>query len=56
MIFSGSALRIEMVEDGIAHLQLDMPGESVNKLNLQLSGDLTQALTALERRQQCGAF
>jgi 3-hydroxyacyl-CoA dehydrogenase/enoyl-CoA hydratase/3-hydroxybutyryl-CoA epimerase/enoyl-CoA isomerase len=49
MIFSGSALRIEMIDDGLANLQLDLPGESVNKLNLQVSGELTQALDVLEK-------
>ena len=49
MIFSGSALSIEMIEDGLAHLQLDLQGESVNKLNLQLSGELAQALGILEK-------
>lgn len=49
MIFSGSALRIEKIEDGLAHLQFDLPGESVNKLNLQLSGELAQAVDALEK-------
>lgn len=51
MIFSGSALRIEMIEDGLAHLRLDLPGESVNKFNLQMSGELAQALSALEKAQ-----
>lgn len=49
MIFSGTALSIETFADGLAHLRLDLQGESVNKLNLQLSGELAQALDALEK-------
>lgn len=48
MIFSGTAIRIEKLEDGLAHLQFDLQGESVNKFNLQLSRELEQGLDQLQ--------
>ncbi len=50
MIFSGSAITVEELGDGLAHLRFDLQGESVNKFNLALSRELGQALDELERR------
>lgn len=50
MIFSGSAITVEELGDGLVHLQFDLQGESVNKFNLALSRELGQALDELERR------
>lgn len=48
MIFSGNAIKVEMLEGGIARLQFDLQGESVNKFNSAVSSELSQALDAIE--------
>jgi len=52
MIFSGSAITVEELGDGLVHLRFDLQGESVNKFNLALSRELGQALDELERRSK----
>ena len=51
MIFSGDAITVEDIGDGLAHLRLDLKGESVNKFNLLVSKELEHALDALESRK-----
>jgi 3-hydroxyacyl-CoA dehydrogenase/enoyl-CoA hydratase/3-hydroxybutyryl-CoA epimerase/enoyl-CoA isomerase len=50
MIFSGNAITVEELGEGLVHLRFDLQGESVNKFNLALSRELGQALDELERR------
>lgn len=49
MIYQGKAIQVQMEADGIAVLQFDLQGESVNKFNQQTSTELNEALTALEQ-------
>jgi len=48
MIFSGSTLRVELQDKGIAHLILDYAAESVNKFNQLMTQELEQALDKIE--------
>ena len=48
MIFKGSAISVQMLEAGIAELNFDLEGESVNKFNAVTVAELSQALDALE--------
>lgn len=48
MIFKGSAISVQLLEAGIAELNFDLEGESVNKFNAATVAELTQALDALE--------
>lgn len=47
-IFSGEAIRCELVADRIAHVILDTPGESVNKLTRSAMEELNRALDAAD--------
>lgn len=49
MIFSGKAIKVESVEDGIAQLCFDLHDESVNKFDSQTTSELAQALSAIEK-------
>ena len=51
MIFQGKAISVRELQDGIAELNFDLEGESVNKFNTQTVSELTEALTALENRE-----
>ena len=48
MLFEGSSITVEMLENGIAELKFDMQGESINKLNTQTVEELGRALDVLE--------
>lgn len=48
MLFQGSAITVTMLENGIAELNFDLQGESVNKFNTATVNELTAALDALE--------
>lgn len=48
MIFKGSAISVQLLEAGIAELNFDLEGESVNKFNAVTVAELSQALDALE--------
>lgn len=48
MIFKGNAVTVQMLDAGIAELNFDLQGESVNKFDSATVGELNQAITALE--------
>ncbi|MCC6077209.1 fatty acid oxidation complex subunit alpha FadB [Pseudomonas sp. GCM10022188] len=48
MIYQGKAIRVQVVEDGIAELTFDLEGESVNKFNRQTLDELRAATAALQ--------
>ncbi|GAB2883572.1 fatty acid oxidation complex subunit alpha FadB [Microbulbifer echini] len=48
MLFSGKALTVQMLDNGIAELKFDLQGESVNKFNRQTVTEFSQALDAIE--------
>jgi len=52
MIFSGKAIRVDYIEDSIAHLVFDLDGESINKLSKAVVQELDGAITAIED-QEC---
>ena len=49
MIYSGSAISVASVGDGIAELKFDLAGESVNKLNQATLAEFDAATTALSK-------
>ena len=51
MIFKGSAISVQMLEAGIAELNFDLEGESVNKFNAHTVSELSQALDSLEKTE-----
>jgi 3-hydroxyacyl-CoA dehydrogenase/enoyl-CoA hydratase/3-hydroxybutyryl-CoA epimerase/enoyl-CoA isomerase len=48
MIFKGNSVSVKMLDSGIAELNFDLQGESVNKFDSQTVAELDQAITALE--------
>ncbi|MCW8194154.1 fatty acid oxidation complex subunit alpha FadB [Proteobacteria bacterium 005FR1] len=48
MIFEGSAITVQMLEDGIAELKFDLRNESVNKFSADVVKELSDAITAIE--------
>jgi 3-hydroxyacyl-CoA dehydrogenase / enoyl-CoA hydratase / 3-hydroxybutyryl-CoA epimerase / enoyl-CoA isomerase len=48
MIFAGSAITIELLEDGIAELKFDLKNASVNKFSAEVVRELGDAITAIE--------
>ncbi|MGH1374530.1 MAG: fatty acid oxidation complex subunit alpha FadB [Cellvibrionaceae bacterium] len=48
MIFKGNAVTVQMLDGGIAELNFDFQGESVNKFDSATVAELDQAITALE--------
>ncbi|TGG95708.1 fatty acid oxidation complex subunit alpha FadB [Natronospirillum operosum] len=51
MIFQGEAIQVERRSDDIAHMVLDLKGESVNKFNQQTLKDLDAALKAIQKEE-----
>ncbi|QKX18001.1 fatty acid oxidation complex subunit alpha FadB [Microbulbifer sp. YPW1] len=49
MLFSGKALSVQMLENGIAELKFDLEGESVNKFNRLTVTEFSEALDAIEK-------
>ncbi len=47
-MFKGSAISVTLLEAGIAELNFDLAGESVNKFNALTIGELDKALDAIE--------
>ncbi|MEM7084244.1 MAG: fatty acid oxidation complex subunit alpha FadB [Pseudomonadota bacterium] len=47
-MFKGSAITVSMLDAGIAEIQFDLAGESVNKFNALTVGELTKAIDAIE--------
>ncbi len=47
MIYSGQAITVQMLDNGIAELCFDLEGESVNKFNSLTVGELKEATQAL---------
>ncbi|WP_022956235.1 fatty acid oxidation complex subunit alpha FadB [Perlucidibaca piscinae] len=48
MIFSGTAIRVQALENGIAELTFDLAGESVNKFNATTVRELGEAAAAIK--------
>jgi 3-hydroxyacyl-CoA dehydrogenase/enoyl-CoA hydratase/3-hydroxybutyryl-CoA epimerase/enoyl-CoA isomerase len=48
LIFKGSAISVQLLDAGIAELNFDLEGESVNKFNAATVAELGQALDALD--------
>jgi 3-hydroxyacyl-CoA dehydrogenase/enoyl-CoA hydratase/3-hydroxybutyryl-CoA epimerase/enoyl-CoA isomerase len=48
MIYQGKAITVKLLEDGIAELNFDLQGESVNKFNRLTLEDLNAAVQALQ--------
>ncbi len=48
MIFKGNAVTVQMLDAGIAELNFDLQGESVNKFDSVTVAELDQAITAIE--------
>ncbi|TLM78724.1 fatty acid oxidation complex subunit alpha FadB [Microbulbifer harenosus] len=49
MLFSGKALSVQMLDNGIAELKFDLEGESVNKFNRLTVAEFSDALDAIEK-------
>lgn len=47
MIFQGKAITVQQLEGGIAELNFDLAGESVNKFDTRTVNELDEAITAL---------
>ena len=50
-MYQGSAVSVTMLDQGIAELNFDLAGESVNKFNQLTVGELDQAISALENTE-----
>lgn len=48
MIYSGKAVSVALLDDGIAELKFDLQGESVNKFNRETVEDLQAAVDAIK--------
>jgi len=48
MIYEGKAITVKLLEDGIAELNFDLQGESVNKFNRETLEDLKASVEALQ--------
>ncbi|SDK26504.1 fatty acid oxidation complex subunit alpha FadB [Microbulbifer yueqingensis] len=48
MLFKGKALTVQMLDNGIAELNFNLEGESVNKFNRQTVAEFSEALDAIE--------
>ncbi len=48
MIYSGKAVSVSLLDDGIAELKFDLQGESVNKFNQDTVEDLAAAINAIK--------
>lgn len=49
MLFSGQAIKLTSLNDGLVELQFDLQGESINKLNTLTMNELSSALDVLEK-------
>lgn len=49
MIFEGSAISVELLDDGIAELRFDLKNESVNKFSADVVKELGDAIVAIEK-------
>ncbi|MEM7504508.1 MAG: 3-hydroxyacyl-CoA dehydrogenase NAD-binding domain-containing protein, partial [Pseudomonadota bacterium] len=47
MIFSGKAISVSLIEEGIAELRFDLEGDSVNKFNALTLSELREAIAAI---------
>ncbi|MTI14321.1 fatty acid oxidation complex subunit alpha FadB [Sansalvadorimonas verongulae] len=52
MIYDGSAITVKLLDDGIAQLDFNLQGESVNKFNQATLQELKQATEALQGNEQ----
>lgn len=52
MIYSGPAITVQMLEDGIAEFKFDLANESVNKFNRVTLDDLAAAIQAVKANPQ----
>ena len=51
-MFKGSAITVQMLDGGIAELNFDLQGESVNKFDSATVDELEQAITAIEKSKE----
>ena len=56
MIFSGNAIRVELIRDSIANLVFDLQDESINKLSQAVVKQLDEAVTAIEEHESVKAL
>ncbi|MGQ9427387.1 fatty acid oxidation complex subunit alpha FadB [Gilvimarinus sp. F26214L] len=52
MIFEGSAITVQLLDDDIAELKFDLKNESVNKFSADVVKELSDAITAIESEQR----
>jgi 3-hydroxyacyl-CoA dehydrogenase/enoyl-CoA hydratase/3-hydroxybutyryl-CoA epimerase/enoyl-CoA isomerase len=52
MIYEGKAITVKLLEDGIAELNFDLQGESVNKFNRLTLEDLNAAVQSLQGKDE----
>ncbi len=48
-MFKGNSLSVTMLDNGIAEINFDLQGESVNKFDSATVAELNQAITAIEQ-------
>lgn len=51
MLFEGQAIQLTQLDNGLAELQFDLKGESVNKFNALTLGELEQAVEVVKNNQ-----
>jgi 3-hydroxyacyl-CoA dehydrogenase/enoyl-CoA hydratase/3-hydroxybutyryl-CoA epimerase/enoyl-CoA isomerase len=56
MIYTGKALRVDVLPSGIGHLIFDLESSSVNKFNQQTLGELQEAVVALQNAKIIGVI
>ncbi len=49
MLFEGQAIQLQQLDNGLAELQFDLKGESVNKFSALTLGELEQAIAVVSR-------
>lgn len=56
MIFSGNAIKVDLIQDSIANLVFDLEGESINKLSKAVVSQLDEAVSAIEDNEDIKAL
>ena len=51
-MFKGSAISVQMLDSGIAELNFDLEGESINKFNTLTVNELEEAISLLEKSKE----
>ncbi|WP_461535419.1 fatty acid oxidation complex subunit alpha FadB [Spongorhabdus nitratireducens] len=55
MIYEGQAITVQLLDDGIAQLEFNLKGESVNKLSTHVIDELNSAVAAVRARVESNA-